>query len=164
MKAREGPDADFWTMLKEDVLTPMGIPHLPVSRTVEPDGSLGTPYMGFGSYPTLGETTKIAKLMGDEGNFRGRQLLHRDKVREALHRTSRQGYEAGNGRRYMHSMWLGPTDTNGCHFEVPYMSGLGGNLVLFLPSGLIAIRYADADNYETRPLIIAAEMYGNSCR
>jgi hypothetical protein len=47
--------------------------------------------------------------------------------------------------------------------DVPTMSGLGGNLILFPPSGLIAIRFADADNYQPEPMVWAAEHYRSSC-
>jgi CubicO group peptidase (beta-lactamase class C family) len=164
VRAHEGPDADYWTLVKENVLEPMGIPYVPVSRTAESDGSLGVPQAGYGAYPTVEETAKIAKLFRDEGAFEGRQLLHRGKTREAMHRASRRGYDAGSGRDYLHAMWLLPVDTQRCDIQVPTMSGLGGNLVLFLPSGLIAIRFADADNYEPEPMVYAAEAYRSSCR
>ena len=164
VKAREGPDADYWTLVRQDVLEPMGIPHVPVSRTVEADGSLGVPQAGYGAYPTLGETARIAKLFRDEGVFEGRQLLHKGRVREAMHRTSRRGFDAGSGRRYLHAMWLLPIDTRSCGgIDVPTMSGLGGNLILFPPSGLIAIRFADADDYQPEPMVWAAEHYRSSC-
>jgi hypothetical protein len=61
-------------------------------------------------------------------------------------------------------MWLYGTESGGCRFQVPAMSGLGGNLVLFLPSGLIAIRFTDADNYQITTMVNAAEHYRSSCR
>jgi len=46
VEAREGPGADYWTMVREDVLEPIGIPHLPISRSFDGDGWPGTPIMG----------------------------------------------------------------------------------------------------------------------
>jgi hypothetical protein len=43
VKAVEGPDVDFWLMVKKNVLRPLGIPHLPLARTIESDSELGTP-------------------------------------------------------------------------------------------------------------------------
>ena len=37
VKSREGPQADYWQMVRDDVLHPLGIPHLPVTRTIESD-------------------------------------------------------------------------------------------------------------------------------
>ena len=44
------------------------------------------------------------------------------------------------------------------------MSGLGGNVVAFLPSGVIAIRFTDAGDYVINPLVNAAERHRSSCR
>jgi CubicO group peptidase (beta-lactamase class C family) len=164
VKARAGPDADYWLMLREDVLRPLGIENLPIQRTIERDGELGTPIMGWGSYPNVDEAAKIAQLLRDEGLLRGRQLLNRNKVREALHRTSVAGYDAGNGQRYLHSVWLMPADAGPCRVQVPTMNGHGGNQVSILPSGLIAIRFGDMNNYDINPLVRTAERYRSSCR
>ena len=81
-----------------------------------------------------------------------------------MHRSPGRSYDAGGGRRYMHAMWLLQVEAGPCRLDVPMMSGLGGNLVLFLPNGLIAIRFADADNYEPSPMVRAAELVRPACR
>ena len=58
----------------------MNIEFLPVSRTLESEGELGTPVMGWGSYPNVYEAAKIGKLLHDEGEYQGIQLLNRDMV------------------------------------------------------------------------------------
>ena len=54
-------------MVKDNVLRPLGIPHLPLARTLENDGQLGVPIMGWGSYPNVVEAAKIGRLLHDEG-------------------------------------------------------------------------------------------------
>ncbi|MFQ5792672.1 MAG: serine hydrolase, partial [Acidobacteriota bacterium] len=164
VKAREGPDADYWLMLREDVLRPLGIEHLPISRTIESDGALGTPIQGWGSYPNVDEAAKIAQLLQDEGWFEGRQLLSRNKVREALARSWQRGYDTGGNQRYFHSVWWRPANLAECVVHVPTMSGHGGNLVMMLPNGLTAIRFTDDNHYDVTPMVHATELYRSSCR
>jgi hypothetical protein len=165
VRVREGPNADYWTMVSEDVLEPIGVPHLPLSRSFENDGRLGTPIMGWGSYPDVDAAAKVAQLLQDEGVFQRRQLLSRAKVREALRRAGRDDYPTGNSaERYLHSVWTVRIDVGPCAIDVPTMSGHGGNHVMMLPSGLSVVRFMDADDYEVSYATRAAEMYRSSCR
>jgi len=165
VRAREGPAADYWSMVGEAVLEPIGVPHLPVQRSVESDGSLGIPIMGWGGYPDVDAAAKVAQLLQDDGAHAGRQLLSRTKTREAMRRAGHAGYATSNANeRYLHSLWTVRTDTGRCTIEVPLMSGAGGNHVLMLPSGLSMIRFMDADDFEVRDTARAAEMYRSSCR
>ena len=40
---------------------------VPLSRSIEADGSLGTPIMGRGSYPDVDAAAKVGRLLQDEG-------------------------------------------------------------------------------------------------
>jgi hypothetical protein len=100
VKARQGPDADYWLMLREDVLRPLGIENLPLSRTIEAEGKLGTPIMAWGSYPTVNEAAKIAQLLQDEGRLGGEQLMSAIKVREALSEAWHPVYDTGGNQSY----------------------------------------------------------------
>jgi CubicO group peptidase (beta-lactamase class C family) len=164
VKSREGPQADYWYMVRDDVLHPLGIPHLPVTRTVESDGRFGTPVMGWGSFPNVHEAAKIAQLIQDQGAYRGQQLLNRAKVREALFKTSKRGLQSGTLSRYLHSVRMIPIETEACQVEVIYMLGYGGNCVVMIPSGLSVIRFADADRYPIGSMVRIAERYRSSCR
>jgi hypothetical protein len=165
VRAREGPGADYWSMVREAVLEPIGVPRLPVSRSIESDGSLGIPIMGWGGYPDVDAAAKVAQLLQGDGAQGGRQLLSRTKTREAMRRAGHAGYATANpNERYLHSVWTVRTDTGRCTIEVPLMSGAGGNHVLMLPSGLSMIRFMDADDFEVRDQTRAAEMYRSSCR
>jgi hypothetical protein len=165
VRAREGPAADYWSMVGGAVLEPIGVPYLPVQRSIESDGSLGIPTMGWGSYPDVDAAAKVAQLLQDDGAHAGRQLLDRTKTREAMRRAGHPGYATANAaERYLHSVWTVRTDTGRCTIEVPLMSGAGGNHVLMLPSGLSMIRFMDADDMEVHYATRAAEMYRSSCR
>jgi CubicO group peptidase (beta-lactamase class C family) len=163
VRARVGPDADYWELVERDVLRPMGITQLPVQRTIEPDGRLGTPVQAWGSYPTVGEAMKIAQLLQNDGRFEDQQLLSPSRVREALARSSRRGYDTGGNQSYLHSVWWRPANLPGCVVHVPTMSGHGGSLVMMLPNGLVALRFADDNDYDITPMIHATELYRSSC-
>lgn len=167
VKSREGPEADYWEMVREEVLRPLGIPHLPLVRTLEEGGRLGVPIMGWGSYPTVCEAAKIGQLLHDEGKFQGMQLLNRNKVRAALYRTSRRGLDAGTsfGHReyYLHAMWITGLSLPSCPVSASSMRGHGGNHVIVLPSGMIAIRFGDQNFYDVAPMVAVAEFYISSC-
>jgi hypothetical protein len=164
VRSREGPTADYWTMVRQDVLEPIGVPHLPISRSFESDGRPGTPIMGWGSYPDVDAAAKVAQLLQDEGAHGGRQLLSRAKTREAMRRSGHPGYATSNSNeRYLHSVWTVRIDTGRCTIDVPLMSGYGGNHVMMMPSGLSVVRFMDAGDYEIRYATRAAEMYRSSC-
>jgi hypothetical protein len=91
VRAREGKDADYWSMVREAVLEPIGVPHLPFSRSIESDSSLGIPIMAWGGYPDADAAAKMAQLLQDSGAHAGRQLLSRTKTREAMRRAGHAG-------------------------------------------------------------------------
>ncbi len=160
VKAREGPNADYWLLVRDNVLRPLGADALAVVRTLEPDGALGTPVAGWGSYPTVVESVQVGRLIAEEGIHGGRQILNRNKVREALERTPRRGLPTTlASTRYLHSYWIGDFALSTGPVTAPYMSGHGGNLVFVLPDATIAVRYADEDNFEAGPMVAVAEFY-----
>jgi len=162
--AREGAGTHYWEMVRTDVLEPIGVAHLPISRSIELAGAPGAPIMGWGSYPDVDTAAKIAQLLQDDGMFNGQQLLSRTKTREAMRKTSVQAYSTGHpSEQYLHSVWTVRTDTGNCVVDVPLMSGYGGNHVLMLPSGLSVVRFMDADDYEVAPAVRAVEGYRSSC-
>ncbi|MGB3861188.1 MAG: serine hydrolase [Candidatus Aminicenantaceae bacterium] len=166
VKTKEGPDADFWSMVKKNVLRPLGISHLPLARTIESDSELGTPVMGWGSYPTVIEAAKIGQLLHNEGKLREKQVLNEFRVKEALYRTFRAGYDAGSAyglpQEYLHSMWINNIGLSIGVVTAPSMNGHGGNFVVILPSGVIAIRFSDSNHYDISHLVAVAEFYGSN--
>ncbi len=163
VKAKEGPAADYWLLVKENVLRPLGIPHLPLARTIEDGDKLGTPIMGWGSYPTVIEAAKIGQLLHNEGKLGGKQVLNEFRVKEALYRTFRAGYDAGRAyglpQEYLHSMWINNIGLSTGVVTVPSMNGHGGNFVVILPSGAVAIRFSDANHYDISHMVAVAEFY-----
>ena len=141
----------------------MGIENLPLVRTLEADGKLGTPVMGWGSYPTMIEAAKIGLLLTDEGVWAGQTLLDKNKVHEALERSSRRGMETNTNAvgnhptRYLHSFWLPDIALSVGTITAPTMNGLGGNFVVLCPGGTIAIRFSDQNVVDVGPMVAVAE-------
>jgi hypothetical protein len=70
---------------------------------------------------------------------------------------SRRESRFGEGCYHL-SFWSVPYRTaTGCCFQIPYMSGLGGNLVLLLPNGISAFRFADGHHYDVDTTVLAGE-------
>jgi len=160
VKTKEGPNADYWLLVRENVLRPLGSEHLAVVRTLEPGGALGTPVGGWGSYPTVVEAAQVGLLLSNEGAYEGRRLLNGKKVKEALERTSRRGLPAGqSGARYLHSIWTSDISLSTGLVTAPHMSGWGGNLVVILPRRIVALLFADECDTHIRPMIAVAEYY-----
>jgi hypothetical protein len=170
LKRRAGPNAHLWDMVVEDVYRPIGIFHAPALHTIEPDGSRGVPILGFGLYPTVDDVAKLTMLLQNGGRHDGRQLLSATKIAEALYRASETaGLPLGpttrfGSPRYHLSFWSIPYRTDsGCFFQIPYMSGYGGNTVALLPNGISAFRFADAMSYDRESLVLAAETLRPFC-
>jgi CubicO group peptidase (beta-lactamase class C family) len=174
LKSKEGPEAQLWNMLADEVLEPIGVFHAPMLHTREADGGKGIPLLAVGLYPTVDDVAKIAMLLHNGGTHGGRQLLSRRRLDEALYRTPARGLPAtfGSGdertrygnRTYHSSFWGQPYRAeSGCLVHIPYMAGRGGNHVMLLPNGATAFRFADGEHYDIEPLVLAGEMIRRFC-
>ncbi|QXD15708.1 serine hydrolase [Rhodocaloribacter litoris] len=156
VEQKEGIGISYWGLVRKNVLLPLGAEDFTLLHTVEPDGSRGLPILAYGAWPTLDEAAKIALLFSNEGNYRGKQLLHRGRCREALGRTTWTGYSTGNdyrGKYYRHSFWTTKVAANRCDVQVTYMLGYGGNYVWFFADNVIVIRFMDEYDMDFENLI-----------
>ena len=118
-------------------------------HTQEADGGRGIPHLLHGLYPTIDDLAKLTTLLQNGGQHQGQQLLSAAKLAKALYKTDAMGLPTGRKNRfgegrYHLSFWSVPYRTaNGCFFQIPYMAGYGGNLVVLLPNGISAFRFAD---------------------
>ena len=166
IEKEEGMGISYWDLVYENVLVPIGAEDFILRRTVETDGSAGLPLLAYGAWPTLDEAAKIALLFTQEGNYKGQQLLHREKCREALGRSPWTGMDTGNdyrGNHYRHAFWATDVRANGCKVNVTYMLGYGGNYIWFFPSGAIAIRFMDEYDLDFKNLVKGVEKISPSC-
>ena len=163
LKSQEGPDADIWDMVVEEVYHPIGIRYAPIMRTTEPDGSRGIPIFGYCLYPMVDDVAKVAELYHQGGRHQGQQLLHAGKLAEALYQVEGIGFPTGDRDQqgdvlYSLSFWSMPYRTStGGFFQVPYMSGFGGNHVVLMPNGMTAFRFSDAHVYGVETMVKVAD-------
>jgi len=171
LKRREGPTAHLWDMVRAEVYRPIGIAHAPAMHTIEADGSRGVPLLSYGLYLTVDDVAKITTLFQNGGRHEGTQLLSATKVAEVLYRSGATvglpnpglRNRFGEGRYHL-SFWSVPYRAReGCSFQIPYMAGLGGNLVALLPNGVSVFRFADGMNYDLDAMILAGESIRPFC-
>ncbi len=163
LKRQAGPTADLWNTVVAEVFQPLGIFHAPMLHTQEAEGKRGLPHLLHGLYPTIDDVAKLTTLLQQGGQHQGQQLLHGAKLAEALYKTtamglpSRQENHFGEGRYHL-SFWSLPYRTaTGCLFQIPYMMGFGGNIVMLLPNGISAFRFADGHHYDVDTMVLAGE-------
>jgi len=162
LKAKEGADADLWDMVMEKVLRPIGVHHFPIQRTRNDGDRRGIPIFADGTYPTLEDAAKIARLFQAGGRYKDKQLISNFVVTEAQFKGHSLGLSSGGlsrfrDARYNLSLWsVAFPAAHNCTFQVPYMAGYGGSIVALLPNGVTALRFADEEIYELLPLLRAA--------
>ena len=163
LRRQEGPDADIWDMVVEEVYKPIGIQHAPIMRTHEPDGSRGLPIFGYGLFLTVDDVAKVADLYHNGGRYQGRQILNGGKLAEALYQVDGVGLPTGESNPYgdalYHmSFWSMPyRAANGAFYQLPYMTGFGGNHVALMPNGMTGFRFADALAYGIESMVRVAD-------
>jgi len=174
LKSKEGPDADLWTMLNEEVYQPIGIRWLPSMRLHITSSMPGPVPLGWGLLPNSHDLARIAALLHNHGEFEGQQLLHRELTMQAIRENGEPAYDTASWNQleigqwvptsYRDGTWSSRVDQSGaCGKIASRMEGFGGNLVVMLPSGVTAFRWADANIYDSGGLILAAENIRPSC-
>jgi hypothetical protein len=148
LKSKEGPAADIWSMLENEVFAPIGIHYAPTNRTLEPDGSPGQPLMAYGYYPTIGDMVRIARLYQNGGSHNGTPILYGPRIAELAAGPAPRGLPTGEKvtfgqTTYGDAFWVAPyVSRRGCRLYYPRMIGWGGNIVALMPHGLTGIRLA----------------------
>lgn len=164
LESQEGPDAQLWDRLDEAVFGPIGIHHMTMIHVPDDDGGPGVPLLASGLRLTVDDLAKIVGLLQDGGTHDGRQLLHPDLVDTALYRTGQlEGLPSGKrfddgDQAYQMSFWSLPhRATNGDYFQVPFMSGAGGNTVFLAPNGVTTFVFTDhgSDSYSLNSPAVA---------
>src|SRR5204863_5257907 len=171
LKRHEGPGVHLWDMVRREVLQPIGIAHAPILHPIEADGSRGIPLLGYGLYLTVDDIAKLTTLLQNGGRHDGTQLLSPTLLARALLRSSTsaglpnaQRNRFGEGR-YSLSFWsIAYTTGTGCALQIPYMAGLGGNLVALLPNGVSVFRFSDAGHFDLDAMILAGESIRPFCQ
>ncbi|MBX2800121.1 MAG: serine hydrolase [Myxococcales bacterium] len=164
VEAQEESGVRYWDLVRDNVLAPIGAEGMALLWTREEDQSERIPLLGFGARPTVDEAAKVALLLSNEGRHEGETLLHAGKIREALGRSSWDGFEIDRNTRYRHSFWSRSVRVGGCRVEASTMQGYGGNHVALLDSGVIVLRFMDEFDEDIEGLIRRVERVVSSCK
>lgn len=161
-ESMQGPDADVWQMMRDEVYRPIGIRVIPTVRTADQDPM---PIYGFGLFLNAYDTARISQLLANDGAWGGQQILHRARTRQSMYKTGDRGFSTyasvpiTSGRqnaRYLNSFWsFSLSGPGGCTARIPFMWGYGGNFVVVLKNGISAFRYADGDVHDPAALALA---------
>ena len=169
-KTVAGDQAHLWQMIVEQVFNPIGIQHVPMLETNEANNQRGIAELFHGLYPNVDDMAKLSMLLQNDGIHNGEQVLHFEKLREALFKTDKIGLhswwadnEFGESR-YLHGFWTSPfTANSSCSLQVPYMSGYGGNIFTIFPNGTSAFRFADAERYSPYDMVSVSHLERALC-
>jgi CubicO group peptidase (beta-lactamase class C family) len=167
VEEKEGEKVNYWDLVQEHVLIPIGAEHFSLLHTIEEDDSLAIPILALGAMPTIDEAAKIALLFANGGSYEGQQILNKKRVQEAFGGTEWNGYSTNHdfrGQNYQHSFWSKEIKTRKCKINATYMLGFGENYVVFLPSGAIIFRFLDEHDLNIDPLIKRVERLKPSCQ
>lgn len=162
LREREGEDADLWQMMVDEVYRPIGIHHISMTRTREPDGP-GTPILAWGIYVSVDDIAKIATLIQNGGAHNGVQLLSKEGLAEALYETDVRGLPTGasnihGAKSYHLTLWQENYVTDsGKSYAAPRMTGYGGNIVQLMPNGMIGFRFGNGGSVPLEQMTIVAD-------
>ncbi|MBE0682280.1 MAG: hypothetical protein IH589_10230 [Anaerolineales bacterium] len=154
LQAQEGSGADIFTMVKNEVYTPINLSA--GASTVRTDNSTtGAPFGGYGLFWTRDDIAKVAKFLNnDNGYANGAQILQSAMLVDSMQgNASDRGLDTTGSPvfNYNNGYWaknMTPSEfpQYTCSFYVPFMSGYGGITVAMAPNG--ATYYYFSDNEE----------------
>jgi hypothetical protein len=121
---------------------PQREPHAPLA-------DVGTNLRPFLQAPTAKQTLAQAFLAGQYPWGSGEVLRYNNLHAFVL---------AAAMDAFLLSFWSVPyRTTTGCTFQIPYMLGYGGNLVVLLPNGISAFGCADGFHFDLESMVLAGE-------
>jgi len=156
LRQHEGPRADIFSMLCNEVLIPAGVGPDSLTTLRTDNSPTGAPFGGYGMFWTQDSIAKVARLMGPQhGAVHGVQLLHPGLLDAALQRNPADRGLPVTGStvlRYNAGVWAkdyssvnDPAFTT--PFTVPFMSGFGGITVAMMPNGSTYYVFSDNDEF-----------------
>ncbi|MCH7821218.1 MAG: serine hydrolase [Proteobacteria bacterium] len=163
LKQKEGDAANLWTMLVDEVYTPIGIRHMPANFTKETSGEAGMPLLAWGLYMTIDDIVKLSRLIQNGGQHNGEQILSPTKLAEARYLTDVRGLPTGasnqfGDKSYHMTFWHEPyTTPAGSQHWVSEMHGWGGNVIAIMPNGTTGFRIGNGGYAEFEQMISVSD-------
>ncbi len=153
LQSQEGPDADIFRFVVDEVYKPLkiGPGAFSTMRTAD-DNWQGQAEGGYGLWWIQDDMAKIASLLNrDNGQVDGVQILHPDLLAAAMQQDpGDRGVEIDRRRKYNNAFWAqeyGRADGFDCEFWVPQMLGISGNAVVLMPNGSTYYYFSDNQQF-----------------
>ncbi len=170
LRAREGPDADFFRDLVVDKLwKPLGLSRL-AAATRRTYDEVGQPYAGFGLTLHRDDVARLARFIGPlDGRVQGKAVLDRrlfDAIKQRIPGdpgmvAELQSIRYNNGfRSFDVSSWLGCDEPA----WVVVLSGFGGIIVAVMPNDTAYYYFSDGDEYRYLTAIRESHRLRPMCR
>ena len=158
VEKKEGRNVNYWDLVHDNVLGPIGAEHFTVLHTLEKDEESAIPVLAYGALPTIDEAVKIALLFANYGKHGEKQILHENRVKEVFGQTPWKGYSTDNdyrGTGYRHAFWSKEIKTKARQGKimVTFMLGFGENYIVFLSDNTVIFRFLDEHDLDIDELI-----------
>jgi len=153
MRGQEGPDADIFQFVVDEVYRPLGLgPGAYTTMRTADDDWQGQAEGGYGLWWIPDDIAKIAVLLNNQGGqINGVQVLHPSLLAAALQRApDDRGVKVDSQRMYNNAFWANhytQADGFGCEFWVPQMLGVSGNVVALMPNGTTYYYFSDNQEF-----------------
>lgn len=167
LKAKRGPDADIFDLVRDDVYIPLGLSAGMLKTLRTGNSPSGVPFGGYGLYWTTDDIAKMALFLGpDGGKIGGKQILHPAMLRAAMQRDPNDRGLEPNGAhvhgeleyRYNNGLWAAELPVAGPGEDaqtiwVSLMIGYGGIIVATTPDGAVYYHFSDNAQWDWAPAV-----------
>ncbi|MFZ0492075.1 MAG: serine hydrolase domain-containing protein [Acidimicrobiia bacterium] len=163
LRSKEGPDADLFRFVVDEVYRPLGLgPGLFATMRTRDDDWKGQALGGQGLWWIPDDLAKLAVFLNvDDGAVDGQHLLDPDLLAAALQRDPADpGVDRVGGGRYNDSFWADQATGLGCEVWVPMEVGYSGIVVALFPNGTAYYYASDGQEFtSSAALREAGEIY-----
>jgi hypothetical protein len=152
LQSIEGPEADIFNFLVDEIFIPIGIgPGAHSTLRTKDNNWQGQSYGGYGLWWIPEDIAKITDFLNvDKGVIAGDQILHPELLAAAMQNDPNdRGVDIDSRAKYNNAFWARVYDQQegfDCEFWVPHMLGYSGIVIVMMPNG--SSYYYASDNRE----------------
>jgi CubicO group peptidase (beta-lactamase class C family) len=158
LRTKEGPDADIFDFVVDEVYRPLGIgPGAFSTLRTRDDDWRGQPLGGLGLWWIPDDLAKLAIFLNVDGGMIGdRQILDPDVLAAALQQDpDDRGVDRSGGGKYNNSFWADQVSVPDCEVWVPQMLGYSGIVVALYPNETTYYYASDGRQFQWRSGLLA---------
>jgi CubicO group peptidase (beta-lactamase class C family) len=169
LEEKEGPQADIFQYVVDEVYIPLGIGpgFFSTSRTADDDWT-GLPIGATGLWWIPDDVARLGDFLNNSGGLLdGEPLLDPALLAAGLQRDPSDRGVPGADGWYNNSFWsqpFGAAQGFDCEFSVPYMAGYSGNIVALMPNGVTFYYFSDGRDFNWASAVREADNIVPFCR